>query len=141
MPEMIVIPHPDEQRSYFELREEFRHENQHRIHDQLFQHPLGWGVLGDPNYARDRYAPEEWARELDLYLRDSVIQDFGLPGSDSEQLEKLAKESILFESATWEDGTEGVVDHDAPACKPIDSMTEQEICDYVAWAIKESHEV
>jgi len=56
----------------------------------------------------------------------------------SVRLENLAKESVLHESATWDDSVAGVTDHDSPACAPVESMTDDEICDYVNKSIEDS---
>ena len=129
----------EEQRTYAELREEFRAENLVRIHSRLKQHPLGWGVLSDLP-ARDKYASEAWAVEMLRHLDQPVILDFGLgsvPFTESLKLEELAQKALLHDSATWEEGTAGVRDLDAPACD-LDSMTEDEVCDYVNTAIEVS---
>jgi hypothetical protein len=136
-----IIPHPEQQRTYFELREEFRRDNQERIHSQLKSHPVGWGVLGDSELARDRYSAGDWAKSLLAHLDAPVVQDFGLrdvPFTESVRIEKLAKESLLHDSVTWEDGTEGVVDHDAPPCEDVTTMTDERLFEYVDRSIEES---
>ena|ERR1700685_1915174 len=141
-----ITPHPEQQRTYAELRSEFRTENQNRIHSQLMSHPVGWGVLGDSSLAWDRYShqsigqePSEWASEMLSRLDAPVVQDFGLgdvPFTASLAIEKLAQAALLHDSVTWEDGP-GVTDSDAPACD-LQGMTEDELCDYVERSIQES---
>jgi len=132
-----IIPHPDERRAYLDLREEFRSENKKRIHERLKSHPVGWGVLGDSEIARDRYNANEWRDEMLKRMDAPVVQDFGLtdvPFTLSVRLEKQAQASSLHDSVTWEEGE----DQDAPACKDVSTMTDDEIADYVEKSIKES---
>jgi hypothetical protein len=141
MPELEIIPHPEQQRTFFELREEFRTENQKRIHQLLKSHPIGWGVIGDSEKARDRYTADAWAQEMLARLDTPVQQDFGLgdaPFTLSVRLERLANESMVHEMTTWDDSVEGVVDHDAPACADVMAMSDEELCDYVDRSIRES---
>lgn len=136
------IPHPDEQRTYAALRSEFRALALARIRDSYTgSHPLGWAMTGDPLYARDRYTAEEWSYILDRRLCDPVTQDFGLdaaPSTLGDELEELAQRAVLHDSVTWDDSVHGVTDHDAPPCAPVNTMTDDDICDYVDHAIKES---
>ena len=86
-----ISPHPEQQRTYAELREEFRAENQKRIHSQLMTHPVGWGVLSDLP-ARDRYSKEDWRDDMLRRLDAPVSLDFGLsdvPFASSIAIEKL----------------------------------------------------
>jgi len=137
-----VTPHADEQRSLAELRSEFRSEALSNLRAQYAgRHPIGWQMIGDPATARDHYSAEQWAMELDCHLLAPVEQDFGLsivPDSVSVRMEKEAIAALEHDSVTWADGTEGVVDHDAPACCDVGRMTDEELCDYVDEAIKES---
>lgn len=136
---LLETPHPDEQRSYAELRKEFRLTHRQSLIDQMSTHPLGWGIIGDPLRARDRYTAEEWAIELDHHLLTPVIQDFSLdrvPVEMWDRLAKLAHNSLLHESVTWDDEVEGVVDHDAPPCPPVDTLTDEQLCQYVEDSIK-----
>ena len=142
MPELEIIPHPDEQRSYAELRAEFRAAALSNIRSQFGgRHPLGWDMAGNPEYARDRYTASEWCYQMCRHLDEAIEQNFGLdlvPDSLWSKLCKLAKESLHHESATWNDSTEGVIDHDAPACSDVGAMTDNQISDYVESSIRES---
>lgn len=136
-----IQPHPEEQRSYAELREEFRAEHTSNLRAQMSSHHRGWCVIGDPESSRVHFTASQWARELDKHLCEPVTQDFGLnsvPQAMWEWLEDLASKSLLHDSVTWEDSVEGVVDHDASPCPPVESMTDYEICEYVDRSIKES---
>ena len=135
-----LTPHPEEQRSLAELRSEFRTTNLVRLRNLYEgQHPLGWDMVGDPYYARDRYDAAAWAHEMLVRLDAPCSQDFGLgdvPTKLSIQLEELAERSLLHESVTWDSDVEGVVDHDAPPCGPVAGMSDDELCDYVTNAIE-----
>lgn len=142
MPDLIqeLIQHPDIERSAFELRAEFRAMRRAEIHSQLQSHPCRWGVLAD-GPARDRFDTTHWAMEMMHRLDSPVTQDFGLievPRSLGERLETLAHKAILHDSVTWDDSVEGTVDHDAPPCADVTTMTDSELCDYVDRAIQES---
>jgi hypothetical protein len=78
---------------------------------------------------------------MDRHLLDPVTQDFGLGAAAhtwSSRLEKEAIAALEHDSVTWADGTEGVVDHDAPACADVTTMTDDDLCEYVDFAVKES---
>ena len=142
MPELEITPHPDEQRSLAELRSEFRSAALSSLRSQYTSHhQLGWSMTGDPATARTRYTPEQWAMELDRYLLSPVTQDFGLGEARhawSARLEKEAIAALEHDRVTWADGTEGVVDHDAPACADVTTMTDDALIAYVDYAVKES---
>lgn len=142
MPELEIIPHPDEQRSYAELRSEFRSEALANLRAQFSgTHPLGWNMIGDSTTARDKYSADDWAYEMLCRLDGHVQQDFGLREVKltwSARLEKEAQAALLHESATWDDSVSGVTDHDAPACPPVELMTDDQICDYVNKSIEDS---
>jgi hypothetical protein len=136
------ITENDQQPSNAELREEYRKLNKLRIHALLMRHPIGWGVIPE-GPSRDRISREDWVFEMLARLDADVIQSFGLekvPPHFSERLEKLAQESLHHESATWENSVEGVSDHDAPACKDVEEMTDDELCDYVERSISNKEE-
>ena|SRR6202140_4142333 len=136
-----VTPHPDEQRTYAELREEFRAANRERIHDNLLTHPLGWGVLGDPSKSRVRFTAEEWSLQMLFHLDAPVTQDFGLgdvPAKFIARIEAQVRAALEHDSVTWDDSVPGVVDHDAPPCCDVGAMSDDELCDYIDTAIKES---
>ena len=142
----IVTPHPERQRSYAELRSEFRAQRLEDLRSQMSKHQLGWGVVGDPEKSRVHYTAEQWCREMLLRLDDPVTQDFGLGDLSIDDvnllgalLESLAQESEEFERVTWPPGTEGTVDHDAPALEqPVAAMSDEALCDYVEMSIIES---
>lgn len=140
-----IEQHPEQQRTYAELRTEFRTAALERIRDSYTgYHPIGWAMSGDPIYARDRYTAEEWSCLMDRRLREPVTQSFGLdsaPLSLGEELESLAQKSMLHESVTWDASVEGTVDHDAPACADILRMSDDDICAYVESAIEASREI
>src|ERR1700691_5677910 len=141
MPKLEIIPHPDEQRSLAELRFEFRAAALSHLRSQYTSHhQLGWSMTGDPSTSRPRYSAEQWAMELDRHLLSPVTQDFGLGAAHrwSARLEKEAIASLEHERVTWADGTEGVVDHDAPACADVTTMTDDALIAYVDYAVKES---
>lgn len=132
-----IVPHPDEQRTYAELREEFRSDNLERIRGEfLGKHPVGWNMVGDPTTARDRYNAVSWCRGMLARLDAPVIQDFGLgsvPGIFSMRLEKQAQAAVAHDSVTWDEGE----DQDSPACD-LENMTDEEIAEYVDRSIRES---
>ena len=137
----MVTPHPEEDVSPAILREQFREDHRLNLRSQMSKHPLGWGVIGDTETARDKFSGEGWAREILRCLDSPVSQDFGLdnvPFTVSIRLEEQAQRSILHESVTWDDETEGVVDHDAPECQDVREMTDDELADYVDRSIRES---
>jgi hypothetical protein len=143
MAELEIIPHPDEQRTYAELREEFRAANLQRIRSEFCgQHPLGWNMIGDPSTARDRYTAEQWAMEMLDRLDDPCRQDFGLTSNHANRLgarlEKQAQAALDHDSVTWPEGTDGTADADAPACCDVGAMTDEELCDYIDTAIQGS---
>jgi hypothetical protein len=141
MTELELIPHPDEQRSLAELRSEFRASALANLRAQYTSHhELGWSMTGDPAASRPRYSAEQWAYEMDRHLLDPVTQDFGLGAAHqwSSRLEKEAVAALEHDSVTWADGTEGVVDHDAPACADVTTMSDDDLCEYVDYAVKES---
>lgn len=142
MPELLEpTPHPEEQRSLSELRAEFRAANRERLHDQMLSHPIGWGVIGDPRYARSLYTPEQWAIVMFNHMDSPVTQDFGLdcvPMALWLRLEKQAIDTLHHTAVTWDDSIAGVCDHEAPPCPPVSTMTDEELCDYIDSAIKDS---
>ena len=142
MLEREIIPHPDEQRTYAELREQFRAAASAHLRDQCAgYHPLGWWMIGDPSTARDRYDAESWAMEMDRRLLDPVTQDFGLdavPTSMGAKLQNQAVAAMAHDDVTWPEGTEGTADADAPPCADVTTMTDDELAQYVDRSIKES---
>jgi hypothetical protein len=142
MPELEITPHPDEQRSLAELRSEFRSESLANLRSQYAgKHELGWNIIGDPETSRSHFTPEQWAYEMDRHLLSPVSQDFGLndvPSATSVKLEKQAQAALSHDEVTWSDDTEGVVEHDAPACCEVGQMTDEQLCEYVDRSIKES---
>lgn len=140
MIERELTPHPDEQRSYSELRSEFRSASLANLRSQYSgHHPLGWLMIGDSATARDKYTAEQWLYEMDRHLCDPVSQYFGLdivPASFGVRLERWAQESM--DEITFPAGTEGTYEHDGPACCDLGGMTDEQLCDYVDQAIKES---
>ena len=143
MLEREITPHPEEQRSYAELRDEFRQTALVNLRGQFnSHHELGWSMIGDPARSRARYSPEEWVKEMLLRLDEPVTQEFGLddiPFTVSVKLEQQAQAAMLHESATWSDEVSGVVDHDAPACD-LAAMSDDQVCDYIADAIERSRD-
>ena len=141
MPELELIPHPDAERTYAELRSEFRADNLHRVRSLYAgHHPVGWAMIGDPTTARDKYMADDWAYEMLCRLDGHVAQDFGLrnvPFAMAVRVERLAQESLHHSAATWDDGA-GVTDHDAPACAPVESMSDDDLAGYCDRSIKES---
>jgi hypothetical protein len=141
MTELEIIPHPDEQRSLAELRSEFRASALASLRSQYTSHhQMGWSMTGDPAASRPHYSSEQWAYEMDRHLLDPVTQDFGLGAAHtwSARLEKEAIAALEHDSVTWADGTEGVVDHDSPACADVTTMSDDDLADYVDRSIKES---
>jgi hypothetical protein len=142
MTELEIIPHPDEQRSLAELRSEFRDQALANLRDQYAgYHPCGWAMIGDPARARDKYSAESWSFEMLHRLDDPVTQDFGLTEARhtwSTRLEKEAQAALAHDSVTWDDSVAGVADSDALACADVTHMTDEELCEYVDAAIKES---
>ena len=137
-----VTPHPDEQRTYAELREAFRAAHLAMLRDQYSgYHPLGWAMVGDPARARDKYDAEGWSFEMLHHLDAPVTQDFGLTEARntwSARLEKEAQAALAHDSVTWNDDVAGVADTDAPPCADVGAMTDDELCDYIDRSIKES---
>jgi hypothetical protein len=92
-------------------------------------------MIGDPTIARDRYTASEWWKQMLAHLDAPVTQDFGLgsvPPSWSSRLEKQAQAAAAHDSVTWDEGE----DQDAPACAPVESMTDEELADYVDRSIR-----
>lgn len=145
-----IEPHFNEERSYHELREEFRAQNLQRIRSLLKDYHIvskdgkqvALKMMGEPLALQGGTTPAKRAELLDKALCEPVSQDFGLaevPDSLWQQVEKLAEESMLSTSVTWEEGTEGTVDHEGPPMeKPIHEMSEPELIAYVDDAIEES---
>lgn len=138
MPDLLdVTPHPDEQRTYAELREEFRAASLAFVRTNYAgHHPIGWQMIGDYSMARDVFNAEDWCREMLSHLDAPVKQDFGLgnvPLAWSIRLEKQAQAAAAHDSVTWDEG----VDQDAPPCD-LAGMTDDDLCDYVDRSIKES---
>jgi hypothetical protein len=137
MLEHELTPHPDEQRTYAELRSEFRATHLSSLRLEMHSHSHGLMRIGDllPS------DPLARALALDSAMCAPVRQDFGLdfaPAKLGSDLESLAQKSLLHESVTWDDSVSGVTDHDAPPCPDVTSMTDDDLCDYVDYAIKES---
>lgn len=138
MPDTLhIVPHPEEQRTYAELRTEFRADNLERIRSEFAgQHPVGWNMIGDPTTARDGYSASQWRDEMLKRMDEPVIQDFGLSEVPLSVWIKMADQAVNAEyhdSVTWEEGE----DQDASPCD-LSSMSEDEICDYVDREIRES---
>jgi hypothetical protein len=151
MPDHLhLVPHPHEEKSYYELREQFRAENQARIQRMLRDHEVrrynektgewdivvktGFKVMGDTL----GFSPEERGAAMltDLNTRP-VDQLFGLdmvPDYLIDKVEELSAETEVFDKVNIPGG----VEHDAPACPPVETMTEQEICEYVDRAVEDS---
>jgi len=143
MPDILVTPHPDEERSYAELRSEFRAASLAFLRASYadYRHQLGWDVIGDPATARAHYSAEQWRDQMLLRMDAPVEQDFGLTEAQhtwSARLEKEAQAALAHEQVTWDDSTAGVVDHDAPPCADVTTMSDDDLCDYVDRSIKES---
>jgi hypothetical protein len=137
MLEHELTPHPDEQRTYAELRSEFRAAHLADLRLEMHPHSHGLMRIGDllPSSPIDR------VRALDSAMSAPVRQDFGLdsaPAKLGSDLESLAQKSLLHESVTWDDSVSGVTDHDAPPCPDVTTMTDDQLCDYVYYSIKES---
>lgn len=133
----LLTPHPEEQRSLAELREEYRAKHRAELRWQMTHH-LGWGVIGAPEKSRVHYSAEEWAREMLTRLDAPVNWELSGEVKEAGKLEELAQKALLHEQVTWAEGTEGTVDHDAPPCKPVHLMTDEEIVRYVDHAIERS---
>jgi|ERR1700733_7715324 len=142
MTELEIIPHPDEQRTYAELRSEFRAATLAFIRaNYAGYHPLGFAMIGDPTRARDHYSAEEWSFEMLHRLDSPVTQDFGLTEARftwSTRLEKEAQAALAHDSVTWDDSVAGVADADAPPCADVTTMTDDDLCEYVDRSIRES---
>ncbi len=135
-----IQPHPEEQRSYAELRAEFRASALANLRAQMKRHPSGYLYIGEDRIRRD-FTAAEWAQVMLRHLDASVTQDFGLldaPSKLEAELADLAEKSLLHESVTWDDSVAGVTDHDAPPCSDVSTMSDDQLCDYVDSAIKES---
>jgi len=142
MPELEITPHPDEQRSLSELRSEFRSTALYNLQSQYAgHHPVGWNMVGDPTRSRNHYDAEHWSFELLHHLNAPVTQDFGLaavPRVIAIRLSAQAAAALEHDSVTWSDNVSGVTDHDAPACVDVTSMSDDDLCEYVDTAIRES---
>jgi len=142
MPELELTPHPDEQRSLAELRSEFRAQHLADLRSQYAgYHPVGWAMIGDPEMSRSQFTAHEWSEQMLRWLDAPCTQDFGLPAVPAatvDRLYKLAEESLLHESATWDSSVDGVTDHDAPPCADVLTMTDEQLCTYIDQAIEAS---
>lgn len=139
-------PHPESERSYAELRSEFRAENLQRIRSLLKDYRVNgvnMKLLGEPLAALGGTTPEKRAKLLLEALDSPVEQDFNLgsvPVEFIQRLGDLVAECDEFEQVTWPDGM-GAVDHDAPPAPiPVEMMTDAEQCEYVDRAIKSSED-
>jgi len=135
-----ILPHPEQQRSYAELREEFRAEALSNLKKQMTCHHLNWSVIGDPEKSRAKFTAYDWTLEMLKHLDDPCSQSFNLnsvPDKLWSRLSRYASESLLHESATWDDSVAGVTDHDAPPMPDPFEMSDDEICDYVEKVVKE----
>jgi hypothetical protein len=146
VPDPIRIePHPESEHSYHELREQFRAENLERVRSLLNDYRINgvkMKLMGQPMALEGATTPEARAKLLLSALDSPVTQDFGLediPADLCKQLDDLVDKCSLSEQVTWAEGTEGVVDHDAPALPvPVDMLTDDELCKYVDQSIEES---
>ena len=131
----------EEKLSLAALRSQFRAVHLESLRDRIQSHLLGWGVIGDTMCARSHYDAEQWALEMLHHLDDPVTQSFGLdtvPREIGTRLEDQARAALEHDSVTWDDSVDGVVDHDAAPCAPVETMTDDELCDYIDDSIKES---
>jgi hypothetical protein len=124
------IFHAVEDRSYFELREEFRRANHERILAMLSEKEIPVGPL------RYRYKTDS-----QTHLMEEMYgpQDFGLESVPKHLIERLyekAEEIETFEAMIAPEN-EGA-DWDGPAASPIQGMTETEQIAYVDQAIAAS---
>jgi hypothetical protein len=142
MPDPLhITPHPEQERSYAEMRDEYRAQNLQRIRGLLKDYRLNgvkMKLMGRPLDLQG----EARSKALLAALDEPVTQDFGLgdvPMELSVKLEDLAQESVAHDSVTWDDSVEGVVDHDAPEILiPVEKMTDEELLLYVDTAIENS---
>jgi hypothetical protein len=136
-------PHPEVERSYAELREEFRATHLADLRSQFADHKYArrWNWIKELG---ERYpSPVDWALEMLKRLDAPVKLDFGLsetPESLGEKLNKQAIAALEHEQVTWDDSVEGVVDHDAAPMPDHRTLTDDEICDYVEREIERSRE-
>jgi hypothetical protein len=145
MPDPLHLePHPESERSPYELREQFRAENLDRIRSLLKDYRVNgvnMKMMGQPLAALGGTTPAKRAGLLLAALDESVEQDFNLGSAPLELIHKLgdiAADCEEFEKVTWPDGV-GAVDHDGPPAPiPVEMMTDAEQCAYVDRAIEES---
>lgn len=142
-----IQPHPEIERSYYELREEFRAQALENLRNRFnARHVQGWNSIVE-RPSRQMYTARGWALEMVRRLGECSggvsSLDFGLarcPNGLGEKIEALAEKADLHETVTWAADVEGVIDHDAPFLSDLESMTDDEICDYVDRAIERSRE-
>ena len=140
-----IQPHPEAERSYYDLREQFRADNVSRIRALLNDYRVNgvkMKLMGTPLALQGGTTPEKRAELLLAALDAPVTQDFGLadvPADIRKQLDDLLGECETFERVTWDDSVAGVVEHDGPAVPiEVEMMTEAEQITYVDHAIEAS---
>jgi hypothetical protein len=141
-----LSPHPESERSPYELREQFRAQNLARIRSLLKDYRVNgvnMKMMGQPLAALGGTTPEKRAKLMLEALDQPVEQDFNLsavPPALMEKIGELALECDEFDKVTWPDGV-GAVDHDARALPvPVEMMTEREQVEYVDRAIRGEQE-
>lgn len=141
-----IQPHPEIRRSYYELRQEFRAQALENLRNRFnAKHIRGWNAIVE-RASRQMYTARAWALEMVRRVGECspiTTLDFGLkrcPPALGQKIEGLAEKADLHESVTWASNVEGVIDHDAPWMPDPDTMTDDEICDYVESAIEFSRE-
>lgn len=136
--ELIITPHPYEEKSYYELREQFRAENLARVRSKITEYIIPRGdyeAITPFKIMPDRHTME--AHKVSSDGKVTLIETDlfpPLPANLLEQASELAEESLVFDAVDIPGG----VDHDGPACPKLDSMTDAEICEYVATTIERS---
>lgn len=137
MPSILQIPHPEEDRSYFDLRAQFREEALNSLRARLRKTAVIRDAKGNIIATFSRLDEKHTMDEMYDHP-----QSFGLesvPANLTERLYDKADESQTFEAMLLPEG-EGY-EHDGPAIlQPIEDYTENELIAYVDRAIAASKE-
>ena len=125
-----IIPHPNQQRAFKELREEFRRDNEKRILDSLKNFQVDVGPL---KYV---FASDEKPFETDCWVTDEgevvYLGEFEIatvPWKLVSKIQSQAQECEKFLAAELPPG-EGV-DHDGPPLPTEMLCDEQALLDYM----------
>lgn len=131
-----ITPHPEMQRSFQELRQEFREENLKRVRGMISSLAVSIsGRIHKTRFFTDNRKLSELSQQMIEAMASSISnpsrcpikQTFGLsevPRYLSEKLRDKARESETFDSVSIPGG----VDHDGP---PLESLDEPSILSYM----------